>query len=169
MNANGASPRKILVLGLGNPDRGDDGVGAIIARSLAGRLPLGIEIRSRGGDMLSLVEDWAGFDAVICVDAAAPVGAPGRIHRIDAMTGTLPRDLTPGSSHAFGLADAVELARVLRYAPQSIVVYAVEGRCFDAGVAVTPEVAAAAATVTEMVVAEVGRLQHDDTESHANA
>ena len=80
-------PRKVLVACLGNPDRGDDGLGAAVARALAGRLPDGVGLAVRSGDMLGLIDDWAGFDAVVCVDAAAPMdaslGTPGRIHRVD--------------------------------------------------------------------------------------
>ena len=57
-------------------------------------------IITRYGDILSLIDDWAGFDAAVCIDAAAPMGAPGRIHRIDPAYGELPLDLSLTSSHA---------------------------------------------------------------------
>ena len=38
-----------LVIGLGNPDRGDDGVGVIVAESLAEGLPPSVAIRTRTG------------------------------------------------------------------------------------------------------------------------
>jgi hydrogenase maturation protease len=53
----GVSPRKVLVVGLGNPDRGDDGVGAIVTQCLVGRLPADVAILARSGDMLSLIGD----------------------------------------------------------------------------------------------------------------
>jgi hydrogenase maturation protease len=154
-----ALPGKVLVLCLGNPDRGDDGVGALVARNLRGRLPADVQVLARSGDMLSLIEDCAGFDALVCVDAAAPVTAPGRIHRFDLARDSLPRDLSFTSSHAFGLAEAIELARALQRAPQTIIVYAVEGGCFDGGTAMTPAVATAAAVVADRVVAEIVRLR----------
>ncbi len=151
-------PRKVLVAALGNPDRGDDGLGAAVAQMLAGRLPAGAEVVARRGDVLSLIEDWAGYDALVCVDAAASEGEPGRIHRIDLATDELPTELSFTSSHAFGLAEAIDLARVLELAPEDIVVYAVEGRRFDAGAPMTPEVLSAAAEVVDRVAAEVCRL-----------
>ena len=83
------------------------------------------------------MEDWAGFDAMICIDAAAPLTAPGRIHRVDLAASELPRNLSPRSSHALGLGDAIALARVLQTAPRDITIYAVEGAAFDGGAPMT--------------------------------
>ncbi|MGO9674337.1 MAG: hydrogenase maturation protease [Methylocella sp.] len=155
----GVSPRKVLVAGLGNPDRCDDGVGAMVAQNLVGRLPPDVALLTRRGDMISLIDDCAGFDALVCVDAAGPMTAPGRISRIDLATSELPQDSLFMSSHAFGLAEAIALARTLQIAPKHIIVYAVEGCCFEGGAPMTPEVAAAAFVVADFVVGEVGRLR----------
>jgi hydrogenase maturation protease len=150
--------RKVLVACLGNPDRGDDGIGAAVARALAGRLPEGVGLVVRCGDMLALIDDWAGFDAVVCVDAAAAAGTPGRIRRIDLGCENLPVDVGATSSHAFGLAEAVQLARTLHSAPAHIVVYAVEGASFETGAPMTAAVAAAADDVARRVTDDVRRL-----------
>lgn len=153
------TPPRVLVLALGNPDRGDDGVGPAVANSLRKLLPRDVTIMSVGGDVLGVVPTWTEFDAVICVDAAAPSGRPGRIHRFDLAAGDLPRDLTVTSSHAFGLAEAIALARALNQAPRAIIVYAIEGASFAASAPLTPEVAAATAEVAGRVAAEVNRLR----------
>ena len=154
--------RTVLVAALGNPDRGDDGAGAEVARLLEGRLPPGVRMLTRRGDMLSLIEDWDGFGALICIDAAAAPGAePGRIHRFDLSTDDLPPDLAFTSSHAFGLPEAIALARALSLAPKTVIVYAIAGRAFDVGAAMTPEVAAAAAEVADRVAAEARRLSRN--------
>jgi hydrogenase maturation protease len=161
--------RRVLVAGLGNPDRGDDGIGAVVARRLRGRLPTGVSIVVRRGDMLSLIEDWANFDALVCVDAAAPMGAPGRIHRIDLAAGELPQNISPTSSHGLGLAEAIALARALKCAPQDIIVYAIEGCCFNGGAPVTPQVTAVAGEVADHIVAEVTRLRQIPMEAGSHA
>jgi hydrogenase maturation protease len=153
---------KVLVVAIGNPDRADDGVGVLVATRLAGRLSSDVALVLRGGDILSLVEEWAGFDAAVCIDAAAPTGAPGRIYRIEAGAGELPYGASFASSHAFGLAEAIALAGALRSSPETLIVYAVEGASFDAGAAMTPEVTAAAAEVADRVVADVSRLQRHE-------
>jgi len=154
-----AISRRVLVIGFGNPDRGDDGVGVLVAQNLQGRLLTGVTILSRTGDPLSLIDDWTDFDALVCIDAAAPMGTPGRIHRIDLASRDLPRDLTLTSSHAFGLAEVIALARALERAPRNIIVYAIEGHCFDNSAVLTPAVAVAAAETAERIIAEVGALR----------
>ena len=62
--------RRVLVVGIGNPDRGDDAVGPAVVQVLAERLPDDVLMRTRSGNMLALIDDWAGFDAVVCIDAA---------------------------------------------------------------------------------------------------
>lgn len=153
-----SSGTRILVAALGNPDRGDDGAGAAVAAKLANRLPTDAALLTRRGDMLALIDEWAGFDAVVCVDAAAPQGAPGRIHRLDLAAEKLPPELSFASSHALGLAEAIELARILGLAPGKIVVYAIEGARFDGGAPLSPEVELAASEVADRVAAEVRRL-----------
>lgn len=172
MNGTGdrrAALRKVLVVGLGNPDRGDDGIGATVAHDLAGRVPADVPVVTRRGDMLSLIDDWAGFDGLVCVDAAAPVGLPGRISRINVNAGELPGNGASTSSHALGLAAAIDLARTLQLAPRDIIVYAVEGGSFDDGAQLSPAVAAAAREVADRVLAEVDRLRHDSQDDAFDA
>lgn len=154
-----ACPRRVLVVGLGNPDRGDDGVGPLVVEKLTGLLPADVAVAASGADVLALMAEWMKFDALIFVDAAAALTTPGRIHRFDLATADLPRDATLTSSHALGLAETIGLARVLRQAPRDIIVYAVEGACFAGGGPIAPEVAAAAAEVADHVVAEVMSLR----------
>ncbi len=153
------APRKVLVIGLGNPDRGDDGLGARVAEMLRGRLPASVAIIARRGDMLSLIDDWKGYDALVCIDASAPMGVPGRVRRIDLAATDLPPDLARASSHAFGVADTIALARSLQLAPREIVLYAVEGSSFDALSPLSPEVANAVDDVADRVIAEMERLR----------
>jgi hydrogenase maturation protease len=157
-----AAPPKILVAAIGNPDRGDDGIGILVASRLSGRLPPDVALTIRSGDILSIIEDWAGFYAVICIDAAATIGVPGRIHRIDAAAGGLPVDLSFPSCHAFGLAEAIALGRALHSLPETVIVYAIEGNCFEGGATVTPAVSLAAGQVVEAIVAEVNRLRSEE-------
>jgi hydrogenase maturation protease len=98
-----------------------------------------------------------------------PMGVPGRIHRIDLATDELPQDISSTSSHAFGIADAVALARALELAPRDIIVYAVEGCCFNGGAPVALKVVAAAGEVADRIVAEVSRLRQSSMEAASHA
>ena len=87
-----ASDRPLmLVVGIGNPDRGDDGVGPVIVRRLRGRVPPGTSVRECSGDALALIEDWKGFSSVIVVDAMTQISEPGRIHRLELTSNPLAR------------------------------------------------------------------------------
>jgi hydrogenase maturation protease len=150
---------RLMVIGIGNPDRGDDGIGAAVVEAIRAHLPQDVEVKLRTGDMLALVEDWAGMDAVICIDAAASLGAPGRVHRIDARAESILPEPGLASSHAFGLAEAIGLSRALGTMPDTLIVVAVEGDRFDTGAPVSATVASAVEAAAGQVLAEVERLR----------
>jgi len=157
-----ASIRQILVVGIGNPDRGDDGIGPLAVRQLARRMSHDVSpnvaIVERSGDALALIDDWAGYDAVILVDAAAPGSLPGRVHRIDLLAGELPAGASLSSTHGFGVAEAVGLARALDLLPRHVIAYAIDGAQFDPGTPISHEVAAAVDDVVARVAGELDRL-----------
>ena len=153
----GTRPR-VLVVGIGNPDWGDDGFGPAVASRLRGRVPPAVRIFEPGGDILALIEEWDGFDAVFVVDAAAPVSRPGGIHRLDLAAGELPVGFARGSTHAFGIAETVELARTLDRLPRHLVAYLVEGERFDIRAPLSPMVAEAVDEAVQRIVVEFGRL-----------
>jgi len=161
--------RSVRVIGIGNPDRADDGVGCLVAHRLAERLPADVAVLTRGGDMMDIGDDMAGIDALVCIDAAKPAGSPGRVTRIDLGTQGLPPVGSFMSSHGFGLAQAIALAQALGTASQDIVIYAIEGVSYEPGAAMAPEVAAAVEEVAARVVAEVGRLRCGGTKETGNA
>jgi hydrogenase maturation protease len=145
-----------LIIGFGNPDRGDDAAGPMVARLLAGRV--GARVLERHGDALALLSEWQAVDTLVLVDAAAPMGAPGRIHRLDLAEADLPCELATGSTHAFGLPEAVALSRRLGTLPARTLVYAIEGTCFDPGAAVCPAVTDAVAQVARELAERPGAL-----------
>lgn len=159
--------RQVLVIGLGNPDRGDDGVGIRVAEALVSDLPPGVALKARTGDILGLIDDWAGFGRVVCIDAAAPMGTPGRIHRIDTAHAPLPTAAGLASSHGIGVAEALALALAIGKAPEVLVVFAVEGASFEVGAPLTPAVADVVAAVAARVRAEVESLMAMPEAAHA--
>jgi hydrogenase maturation protease len=147
-----------LVAGIGNEDRGDDGFGPAVVRRLRGRVPSMVEIVERSGDLLALIEDWGGFPFAVIVDAMAPIGEPGRIHRVDLTKNPLPIRFAPRSSHAFGVAETVELARSLGRLPARLVAYLVEGEQFEPGEPLSPMVAHTVEEVSEQIMTEVAAI-----------
>jgi len=163
MNACGVTRPKlpgVLVAAFGNPDRGDDGAGPLVAQALAGRLPPDVALLPGGTDPLVLMHSMAGYDVVICVDSAATTGeTPGRIHRIEPGEGSLRLEQLRASTHGVGLAEVIELAAALGTSPGRLVVYAIEGNDFALGARPGHAVSRAAATAAERIVGEVARLR----------
>jgi hydrogenase maturation protease len=144
-----------LIVGIGNPDRGDDAVGCEVLRRLHGRTPEGVEVLHEPGEATRLLSLLQEVDVAILVDAAVSGGAPGTVRRFDAGARSLPSGLAGLSSHGFGLAQAIELARALEGVPRRCIIYAIEGRRFEPGAPLSPEVARAAATVAENILGEL--------------
>jgi hydrogenase maturation protease len=132
---------RLIVIGLGNAFRGDDAAGLAVARAL-GDDP---RVLVHEGEPIDLLDRWEGAGEVIVVDAARSGAAPGTVLRLDALAGPLG---APGSTHAFGLAETLELARALGRAPERVTVYAIEGEDFAAGEALSAPVRAAVQRVT---------------------
>jgi hydrogenase maturation protease len=147
---------RAVVAGLGNPWRGDDGVGLVVVERLRGRLPDTVEVVTIVDEPTRLLDAFDA-DAVVIADAVAvDEPRPGTVHRIDAVHEALPERFG-SSTHHFGLADTVELARSLGRLPASLVVYGIEGARFDAGEGLDPRVEAAAEEVATRISAELGK------------
>jgi len=136
------------IIGCGNIDRGDDGAGVLVARRLR---ELGVEAVEQTGESFSLIESWRGFEHVILVDATAAEGNPGKIRIWNAHTDRLPENAFLCSTHAFGLREAVELARAVNGLPPILLVYGIEGKQFGFGTSVSAEVARAVEAVAQEI------------------
>jgi hydrogenase maturation protease len=142
---------EILVIGVGNAYRRDDAVGLLVAQRLRLQSSDRVNILEESGEGAALMEAWKGAEAVILVDAVQSGAKPGTIHRLDAHAEALPARFFHYSSHAFSVAEAVELARTLGQLPPRFIVYGVEGKSFTAGVGLTSEVKRAAQQVVTRV------------------
>jgi hydrogenase maturation protease len=135
----------VLVIGLGNELRADDGAGVAVARRLRrGPLPDEVEVREEHGEPIGLLDRWEGRDAVLIVDTMRSGAPPGTIRRLDVTDGRLPRAAQEtGSTHAIALGEAIELARALDRLPPAVLVLGIEGTRFDIGAPLSDPVAAA--------------------------
>jgi hydrogenase maturation protease len=131
------------LVGVGNDWRGDDGAGLALARRLHGELA-GVRVLETRCDPAALLDAWSGADHVLVVDAVRSGAEPGTIHRI--ADGPLPAGMR-GSTHALGLAEAVELSRALGRLPARLEIYGIEGARFEPGAGLTPPVARAVQTL----------------------
>lgn len=147
----------MLVIGIGNPLRGDDGVGPTIVEILKARGLPGARLMTCHGDGLLLIETWKN-KGVMLIDAATSGAHPGTVYRFDALRRPLPAGFSLYSTHAFGIAETIELARTLDQLPSHLVIYAIEGRNFAMGAGLSPEVERAVHDVVERLVCEASLL-----------
>jgi hydrogenase maturation protease len=142
---------RVLVVGVGNPDCGDDGVGPYVAGEVAARALEGVRTMLAPADGLTLLDAWDAVPHVVIVDAAVSGGAPGAVHEIDAAAAPLPGTLRQVSSHGFGVVEVVELARALGRLPARVTIFGIEGEHFEPGRTMSGAVKAAAGAVVEKI------------------
>jgi hydrogenase maturation protease len=143
-----------LVIGIGNTFRSDDGVGIWVARRLRHEISRGVSILEATGEGGALLEAWKGAASVFLLDAMRSGAAPGTIHRFDAAVEPIRAKFFRTSSHAFGVGEAVELARALNQLPPHLIIYGIEGANFGPGVELSAVVLRSAAEVCERLLSE---------------
>ena len=147
--------KPILILGLGNPLQGDDGVGCRVAQELQERaLPDGVEVMDGGTPGVGLLNLFEGRQRVIIVDAAEMNKSPGELVRFRPEDVTLTGSGQRFSLHRSGVADALALAAELKIALPEIVVYGVQPERVDWNDSLSPKVGVAVPQVIEAVLNE---------------
>lgn len=143
-----------MIIGVGNPDRGDDGAGLAAAALMRERFDHRDDIRviQHWGESTGLVDAMTGWDDVIIIDAASSGRASGSWHVFEVTASPLPSDLADMSSHGFGIPQAIELARALDTLPKRCRVYAIEGATFEAGTPLSEPVRTAALAIADDIM-----------------
>ena len=130
---NNTPRRNISFIGVGNEYRQDDGLGILIARDLGLRHLAGAWVAEIPRDTTHLMNLWPGADIVFVFDAVYSGGTAGAVYRLEAVKESLADDLFQLSTHALGIAQAVELSRVLSQLPAELIIFGIEGKNFGQG------------------------------------
>jgi hydrogenase maturation protease len=155
-----------IVIGLGNPILGDDGIGWCVAREVQARLesthsqgddpertPIEFEYLSLGG--LSLMERMIGYDKALLIDAIStghhPIGEVFNI-RLEDLTMNYPGHLA--SAHDTSLQAALEMGRAMdAQLPEKIMIIAIECNItYDFSEELTPPIEAAIPKAAEIAI-----------------
>ncbi len=147
-----------LVIGIGNPDRGDDGAGLAAARALSEKAPDGVSVVELRGEPATLIDAWTKADVVFLIDACSSGAEAGAIRRFAVHERPLPEHFGAVSTHGFGVAATIELARAMDALPKSLVVYGIEACSFQAGWPLSAPVARAVEDVVARILAELFRV-----------
>jgi hydrogenase maturation protease len=108
--SSGPSENRLLVLGVGNPLMGDDGIGLVVARALRRRRIAGVEIVEAGTPGFGLIDMLSSVEQAVLIDAVDAGCAPGSVFwvRSEDLTTRWKRQ----SLHQVGLGDVLSLMSV---------------------------------------------------------
>ncbi len=158
---------RILIIGVGDQARCDDGVGVVVARTLRSKDFANTTVIESSGDGALLSQLWKDAAKVFLIDAVSSGARPGTVQRIDVRTRALPTDIFRSSTHTFGVAEAIELARALNQLPPRLIVYGIEGKNFDLGMGLSPEIIDAARRVVSSIAHELRAYRRHNPRSSA--
>jgi len=145
-----------LIIGLGNPLRGDDGVGVCVAQTLLKqKLPPNVRVIDGGTQGLGLVNLIEGWQKVIIVDAAEIGQSPGQFVRFTLDEAYLSEVDQALSVHAAGLYDALLLAQALKILPPEVIIFGVQAANLAWENTLTPEVEAAIPNLLNAILVEL--------------
>jgi hydrogenase maturation protease len=162
-------PMKTIVIGLGNPILGDDGVGWKVMKQLTphfSRIMPHIEADCLSLGGLSLMERLIGYERTILIDAIQtgqhPVGTVTR-YRLEELPDHTAGHL--GSAHDMSLQTALKLGHSIgARLPDEVKVVGIEAeRVYDFSEELTPPVAAAVPKAVQLVLE---LLQRQEEQSH---
>lgn len=140
------------ILCCGHMDRGDDALGPLCAAALTERK---IPAQVLAGDSSTFLEAWQSSERVIVVDAIVTGrAAPGTLHRWDAADVEFAPETARCSTHGMGLAHAIQLARVLKCLPETMVLIGLEAGDFEWAATLSPAVASAMPALVDAVAEE---------------
>jgi hydrogenase maturation protease len=147
---------EIVVVGLGNSYRGDDGVGVAAAAALDELALPGVRVVTDIVEPMSLLEAWSGARLAVVIDGAVETPAvPGRVRRCT--VGDVVAASEGLSSHSVDISRTHALGQALGRVPDELVVFTIEVADTGHGIGLTPQVADAMPEVVDMVVAEINR------------
>lgn len=143
----------IVVLGCGNPNRSDDGVGPrVIALLRDPPCPEGVRLFDVGTDGMTAMYRARGATHLVVVDARIPGGTPGAVYEVPGEVLAAPPAAGAGL-HEFRWDHALYAGHRIYGAdfPATVVVLLIEAQTLDLGLALSPAVEAAAQSVAARV------------------
>jgi hydrogenase maturation protease len=156
-----ADPR-ILVAGIGNRLRGDDGFGSRVIDLLASRrLPECVEARDFGTAGLTIATELSDYDVAIFLDAAESEGEPGSLQRsrLEVEAGIDDTaELARLTLHEVGLEGLLKFSKSIGTLPEKIYLIGCKPKILVPTLELSPEVEMAVEEAASMVMDTVDGL-----------
>jgi hydrogenase maturation protease len=150
---------KIIIIGIGNPILGDDGIGIHIARTLRTEIDpssdIFIDEAQTGG--MNLLDSIRGYDKAILIDAVCLNDlAPGQVRRFDVHDMETVHSCNP---HDLSLKEAIDLSRTIGddTIPRTITIIGINLRHIptEFSECISPEIQKVIPEVVQMVISEI--------------
>jgi len=152
----------VLVMGVGNILRRDDGFAdAVLRRLEAETLSDDVELFDAGTSAIDLMEVFNGRRKLVVLDAVRGGQAPGTLYRFspeEVEAGVLPMN----SLHQVGLLETLKLGELVDCKPQQTVVIGAQPGDTSLGIGLTPEVEAAVERAVGLVMKELAAAPEGD-------
>ncbi|HDI00208.1 MAG TPA: hydrogenase maturation protease [Firmicutes bacterium] len=146
---------KVVVVGVGNLLMGDDGMGIWVAEELRkAELPDEVLVLDGGTALLDVLEEVEGAERLVIVDAMSGDGPPGTVYVLS--SDDLGKRKGRFSLHDMGVAEMLELGRLMYRIPEDVVLVGVEPEHVGPGIGLSRTLREKLQEVVR-VVAEVAR------------
>ncbi|MBM3208246.1 MAG: hydrogenase maturation protease [Chlamydiae bacterium] len=142
---------ELIIIGIGNPFRGDDRAGWVAIERLAEqneKLPL----NKTRGDVGELVDKLGSHKKVIIIDACRSEDPAGTWKKIDAIKDQMPSEAPVTSTHGATLSQVIEMAKNLDRMPEELTIFAISGKDYDLDESLTNDVDKAISAVIQEIL-----------------
>jgi hydrogenase maturation protease len=136
--------KPVVVLGVGNPLMGDEGIGVYLVERLtrsAAEYP-SVDFVDAGAGGLSVLHDLGGRHKAIIIDCAFMDEEPGTIRRFAPEEVRSTKVLAHQSLHEADLMRIIEIGRQLDQAPEEIVIFGIQPERVEFGQGLSPTLTA---------------------------
>ena len=142
-------PKNILVVGVGNTLRCDDGVGPYVADCIKAQAIKGVKVLVTQQLHTEDIDRMLAFDRVILIDAST-VGPPLEFRRVEGG-----KEQSLSSSHHLSAETFVNLADSLYHKNLAMQLCSIRGHNFKVGDTITPAVRACAKQAVELICSSI--------------
>ena len=155
MNDYNSTKYRLLILGVGNPLRKDDGIGVHIAHELEKfGMPQGVKVLDAGTENLALVDRMREAPTVVFLDAVEMGENPGTVKLFTQQDVVMVGKKRALSLHEIGLPQVFFVASLQGVSPD-IVIVGIQPKDLGWGTGLSPELERAVPHIVEYVLAEI--------------
>lgn len=146
----------IIIVGIGNPYRGDDASGWAVIDGLMKKVEMGSVIRlvKQRGDIAELIDLFGQYKTVYLVDACRSHAPNGTWRRIDVQKEPILEENPQTSTHGFSVSQAISLAKNLGQLPNKLILYVISSDSYTISDTFSPCVAKSVDLVVEAILNE---------------